>query len=155
MRETIKEIMKQIISIFLLQKREHLGLSQEKMAERLEMSRKGYTKLEYGISCCCAETFILILIFFVDNQTEFLNGIKAEFFERMRILMPQCSVSEIIEALSCRAPMKVTEIKLFKSDDAFPVCPKCGCLIEREYVNCCDVCGQVLSWKNFRMAKII
>ena len=37
----------------------------------------------------------------------------------------------------------------------YPVCPGCGCTLEREYQNYCDRCGQRLDWDNYDHAAII
>lgn len=57
--------------------------------------------------------------------------------------------------LAFRAPMLVTQIRVFKMDGAYPVCPRCGLSLEREYQAFCDRCGQRLGWKNLRKAEII
>lgn len=84
MREFINEILKSRMSIYLLQKREHLEKTQENMAELLEMSLRGYSKLEYGEVRCGTETFLLILFLLTGDQTEFLNEIMAEFLRMYR-----------------------------------------------------------------------
>ena len=38
---------------------------------------------------------------------------------------------------------------------AFPVCPNCGCTLEREYQNYCDRCGQRLDWNSYNHAAVI
>ena len=37
----------------------------------------------------------------------------------------------------------------------FPVCPGCGCTLEREYQNFCDRCGQMLDWASYAQTAII
>lgn len=32
----------------------------------------------------------------------------------------------------------------------YPVCPRCGIILEREYVKFCDNCGQKLDWKEYK-----
>lgn len=62
--------------------------------------------------------------------------------------------------LAFREPMPVTHIRCFyySSPDGlttFPVCPRCGISLEREYQNYCDRCGQRLNWKDFSNTAII
>ena len=51
--------------------------------------------------------------------------------------------------------MQVTRIIRYPTDGAFPVCPRCGSTLEREYQNFCDRCGQRLGWKELRRAEVI
>ena len=37
----------------------------------------------------------------------------------------------------------------------FPVCPGCGCTLEREYQKFCDRCGQMLDWSSYDQTAII
>ena len=60
----------------------------------------------------------------------------------------------IEERLKYREPLSVKEIIVYKSGDAFSVCPKCGCSMEREYQSFCANCGQKLCWKSFYKAKV-
>jgi len=62
-----------------------------------------------------------------------------------------------LDELSFRAPMPVVEIYIFPSmtgTPAFPVCPRCHCTLEREYIAYCDRCGQRLSWDDFDHAAV-
>lgn len=48
--------------------------------------------------------------------------------------------------LCYRKPAQVKEwIETGRS--TYPVCPRCGIMLEREYVRFCDNCGQKLEWK--------
>ena len=42
-------------------------------------------------------------------------------------------------------------------DTSYYLCPKCGILLEREFVHYCDECGQKLNWRlvelRFRLAE--
>lgn len=58
------------------------------------------------------------------------------------------------EKLLYRQPMTVKEIIVYKTNDAFPVCPRCTYAIEREYQAFCESCGQMLCWKGFAKAKV-
>lgn len=65
--------------------------------------------------------------------------------------MEEPSASE----LSFRRPMPVTQIRLFKTDGGYPVCPQCEISLERDYQRFCDRCGQRLDWTNYKNAQII
>lgn len=52
-------------------------------------------------------------------------------------------------ALSYRMPLLVTQTRTYPKGNSYPVCPRCGGCIDREYVNFCDQCGQRLVWKCF------
>ena len=46
-----------------------------------------------------------------------------------------------------RRPMTVRRMRLFANGDCYPVCPRCGLTLERDYQAFCDRCGQHLGWK--------
>lgn len=58
-------------------------------------------------------------------------------------------------ALRYRQPMEVRELARYRSGGTFPVCPRCGSAMEREYQNYCDRCGQRLSWRKLRRAQVV
>lgn len=55
-----------------------------------------------------------------------------------------------------RVAMRVIHFRLEPfgngSYTAFPVCPRCGHSMGREYQSFCECCGQKLSWEGFRHA---
>lgn len=63
------------------------------------------------------------------------------------------------EELSYRMPMRVNKVRrlpfLQGSTTTYPICPRCGISIEREYQSFCDNCGQRLDWDSFQYAIII
>ena len=60
----------------------------------------------------------------------------------------------LAEAVSYRVPRRVKEVIFFWADGFYPICPRCQCSIEREYMSYCDRCGQRLSWFRFSSAKV-
>lgn len=60
-----------------------------------------------------------------------------------------------ISAMLYRLPLPVTRILVLRHGDAYPICPRCNCTVDREYMNFCDRCGQRLSWEAFLHAKVI
>ncbi len=61
----------------------------------------------------------------------------------------------IVEAEGFRSPMPVVEVHQFRGGGTYPVCPRCGITLEREYQSYCDRCGQRLGWRSLRKAKIV
>ena len=58
-------------------------------------------------------------------------------------------LSNLQELASYRQPMIVTQVRCYpyyESFTGYPVCPRCGRTIEREYQAYCDRCGQCLDW---------
>lgn len=53
------------------------------------------------------------------------------------------------EALSYRQPRQVQEILKTAVGDCFPICPRCNCSLEREFMSYCDRCGQKLCWNGY------
>lgn len=58
-------------------------------------------------------------------------------------------------ALGYRQPMEVRELAQYGSGELFPVCPRCGGTMEREYQSYCDRCGQRLGWRRLRRAAVV
>lgn len=59
------------------------------------------------------------------------------------------------EEIAYRLPLVVQETRVFPNGDSYPVCPKCGLTLEREYMNFCDRCGQKLDWKGYEKAIVV
>ncbi len=54
--------------------------------------------------------------------------------------------------------MKISVMKLFQPfqpQDGYYVCPRCGCLLDREFIRFCDRCGQRLDWSDYKKVIII
>ena len=50
---------------------------------------------------------------------------------------------------------EVTAVKYYGKEIAgYPLCPRCGFGVEREYQNFCEVCGQRLLWKQFAKGNV-
>ena len=60
-----------------------------------------------------------------------------------------------IPAYLYRVPFPVTKVKVYCHGDSYPVCPRCDCTIDREYMKFCDRCGQRLAWELFGFAKVV
>ena len=66
------------------------------------------------------------------------------------------SISTNAEAY--RTPMPVTAVRYYPAcPDLFtyPLCPRCGLTMEREYQRFCEHCGQALDWKDLSKAIIV
>ena len=64
-------------------------------------------------------------------------------------------LKQMARALTFRAPRMVTRVRLcrdFQGVCSFPVCPRCGASLEREYLSYCSRCGQCLCWDRFDQA---
>ena len=62
---------------------------------------------------------------------------------------------QTIAAISYRVPMVVWEVILFRGGNTYPICPRCKCSLDREYMRFCDRCGQHLAWEFLNYAKVI
>lgn len=59
-------------------------------------------------------------------------------------------------AVSYRIPLPVIEaVELGRMESFFPVCPRCSCSMEREYMAFCNRCGQHLSWGVLQWADVV
>ena len=55
----------------------------------------------------------------------------------------------IMDSVSYRIPLQVTEYRTYTKGNTYPVCPRCKVCIEREYMSFCDRCGQCLAWEEY------
>ena len=61
-------------------------------------------------------------------------------------------------AVSFRTPMPVTEVMVFETPPGktgYYVCPRCSITMEYDFTSFCSRCGQHLSWKNYKKAKLV
>ena len=62
------------------------------------------------------------------------------------------------EALQYRRPLRVIHIicyRAYSHNILYPLCPRCGVTLEREYQKYCDRCGQCLDWADLSKATIV
>ena len=64
------------------------------------------------------------------------------------------NILETANAVSYRVPRSVTKVLLHRSGDCYPICPRCDCTLDREYMGFCDRCGQRLAWQSFAVATV-
>lgn len=71
----------------------------------------------------------------------------------------QTEVDAACEQLSYRLSMPVTHYRRCPTNSesytTFPVCPRCGCSLERDYQAFCDNCGQRLNWAAYECAVLL
>ena len=60
-----------------------------------------------------------------------------------------------VSAILYRLPLPVTKVLVFSCGYSYPICPRCDCTVDREYMRYCDRCGQHLSWEVFEHAAVI
>lgn len=73
---------------------------------------------------------------------------------RLRTKAGLCGLSHVNVA-AYRIPLQVTEVIVFAKDGMYPVCPRCDCTLDREYMGFCDRCGQRLGWEKFDSEKTV
>ena len=75
------------------------------------------------------------------------------------VLLSRDSLNALLEQVSYRRTMQVTEIMIFETglpkESGFYVCPRYHVTLEREFMFFCDRCGQRLDWKNYKRASIV
>lgn len=54
-----------------------------------------------------------------------------------------------MDVVSYRMPRSVRQVFRTQSGEIYPVCPRCDCTLDREYMRFCDRCGQKLRWEWF------
>lgn len=79
MRKQYVKVFKVFLQQGLYNARADLGLSQEQMAERMEMSSRCYVNLEHGKSSCSGLTLALYLIYGCNDPVAFLEDLRRAF----------------------------------------------------------------------------
>ena len=73
MRETYKLALKHRLRFEFIETRARLKLTQEEMAERLQMSTASYNELENGVYLCSTTTLVLFLTRCCADTVQFIN----------------------------------------------------------------------------------
>ena len=122
------------LSVSLLQLCDSNDLSYERAAERCDLSSR------YIGSIARWETAPSII-----TLEKLCTGFDKTPNELLRISTPS-------EELAYRCPMSVLHLRRLRSTNgwtSYPVCPRCGMNLDREYQSYCDRCGQMLDWTEF------
>lgn len=128
------------LSISLLQLCKEKRLTYESASELCDLSSRYFGDIARGHA---APTIVTL--------EKLCDGLQATPNE---LLLP----NQICQQLSFRQPMLVIHIRCYHEHDRvtiFPVCPKCGISLEREYQAFCDRCGQRLDWSSFSSAVLL
>lgn len=81
MKKIYITIFKQCFRAYLLQTRTKLGLTQNQMAEKLNIGSRAYADLERGKFCCSAITLVFFLLLCEDSYDTFLEDLRKSFNE--------------------------------------------------------------------------
>ena len=60
-----------------------------------------------------------------------------------------------VAAVLYRILLPVSKVLLFDSGHCYPICPRCNCTFDREYMHFCDPYGQRPGWELFTIAHIV
>ena len=60
-----------------------------------------------------------------------------------------------VQPSAYRVPLAVKAIRVRESGDSYPICPRCGNTMDREYMRFCDRCGQRLCWMLLDIATVV
>ena len=148
MRNQHSKVFKTFFHEKLFRRRTDLGISQDEMANRLEMGCRTYVDLDHGKSGCADLRVIPDL---------YLR--RSYGFSERSALCPRkqrCGSGirkKYIPASLYRIPLPVTQVLILTHGDTYPICPRCDCTLDREYMCYCDRCGQCLSWDLLDFAK--
>ena len=150
MKSICLKTLKRLFHTDLIQAKSSCDFTQAQMAERLLMDPWSYIEIDHGKNMAGTLTFVVYLLCVCPAPANFLASLCSAFSE---IEHPSLQIStafqELLEAVSYRKALHVTQIRSFPSIGAFPVCPGCGRTMEREFQEFCDRCGQALDWAMF------
>ena len=78
-RKQYRASLTRVFHAYLIHTRQSLGLTQQEMAQKLEMDERSYVELDHGKSCCSAVTLLLFLIHCCKDPLRFLEDIRSSF----------------------------------------------------------------------------
>lgn len=126
------------LSVSLLQIGEEENLSYEKIAEKCDLSSK-----------------------FVGNVIRRKSVPSITSLEKMCTAF-NCTPNDILrisqKQAEYRSAMPVEEfhqVPFENGTTCYPICPRCGGIIDREYQEYCDQCGQRLGWNDIDKATVV
>lgn len=78
-RNDLKSILGGELRFLAIRTREHLGLTQREMGERLQMSESNYSDIETGEIHCCGTLTAVLLLAMQDDPIEFIHIVNEKF----------------------------------------------------------------------------
>lgn len=100
------------------------------------------------------------------SARHFGSVVRGQASPRIDMLEKLCTGFEVTpndlllpaDPASYSQPMPVTQVRSYSFDHSrtsYPVCPKCGLTLDREYQGYCDRCGQCLDWSCYENAAVV
>ena len=85
MREFSKRIFSRFFYMHLVKTRNELAMTQEQMAQLLDMAPRSFIELDHGKCTCSGLTLALYLTYCCDDPRAFLNGFRREYEKEVLI----------------------------------------------------------------------
>lgn len=137
MRKYYQKILNEVFYKYLTRERTRMNLTQEKMADILEISQRNFVNLDNGKNCCGTLTLTLFLIY-CTNPIEFLNELKLEYENRAVREYSQ-------EVISYRQRLPVRELWSYEPDSGvYTLCAECQKTAGDAYARYCTGCGRLI-----------
>ena len=86
MREFSKRIFARFFYRHLVKTRNDLALTQEQMAQILDMAPRSFVELDHGKATCSGLTLALYLTYCCEDPNEFLDGFRIAYEKEARTL---------------------------------------------------------------------
>ena len=81
MKSLYRQILKETLHEEIVKTRTELGMTQEQMAEALEIDTRSYADIDHGKSICSVLTLVLFLVYCCADATALLVKIRSRFDE--------------------------------------------------------------------------
>lgn len=106
MRKKFKTLFKKFFHAKLCERRLSLGITQDEMASKLNMSTRTYSDLDNGKTCCSAITLALYLTYVCEDPVHFLEALRKEFdtVSKQKTPAAEDSLSEASAELQGESP---------------------------------------------------
>lgn len=134
--------------------REKRGMTQRTLAERIHKSVSAISGYETDFQTPPTDVLISIsqvlhlpIAYLMDSRNEEAYSAAG--------LTPEQRKSLHIAAYQYRLPKQVMKKVLLLNGDIYPICPRCDCLVDREYLRFCDQCGQRLGLNFLGFVQIV
>ena len=88
------------------------------------------------------------------NNCCLINKTELPAFDLL-LLMEYIEDRKKLEKILLRGiPKPVIKVRRYWDGDTYALCPACNRPLDREYINFCSYCGQILCWEDFVEEKI-
>lgn len=153
MRKIYYHVLQQHFHAHLTQTRIRLSLTHTEISERLLMGEHSDQTHQPRAYYCDAVTLVIYLVYYCEDVPDFLGELRSAMEAAAETVTDIDST--VIPPEDYRVSIPVQTIIHYPNESDYPLCPRCGCSLDREYLSFCNCCGQKLAWSKLKNATVL